>query len=157
MSGAVSMKAGRRRAGGPKAGKRRACFSEVSDSPAEGFTGAGSRTRTGTAVNGQWILSPSRIPISPSRPRVRTGCAQVCKEMEAAPGIEPGIKALQASALPLGYAASERASILALEVLSTLELAADFASGTQPGVGLFAPTFLYCGRLPKTIMIRTTP
>ena len=27
-------------------------------------------------------------------------------KMEAAPGIEPGIKALQASALPLGYAAS---------------------------------------------------
>ena len=30
----------------------------------------------------------------------------VVNQMEAAPGIEPGIKALQASALPLGYAAS---------------------------------------------------
>ena len=28
--------------------------------------------------------------------------------MEAAPGIEPGIRALQAPALPLGYAASDQ-------------------------------------------------
>ena len=30
--------------------------------------------------------------------------------MEAAPGFEPGIRALQARALPLGYAASSRAT-----------------------------------------------
>ncbi len=47
------------------------------------------------------LLSPSRIPISPprhARPNI--------KKLEATPGIEPGIRALQAPALPLGHVAS---------------------------------------------------
>lgn len=41
------------------------------------------------------ILSPLRLPISPSR-----------HYLEAAPGFEPGIRVLQTHALPLGYAAA---------------------------------------------------
>jgi hypothetical protein len=41
------------------------------------------------------ILSPLRLPVPPPRQ----------KYLEAAPGIEPGVKDLQSSALPLGYAA----------------------------------------------------
>lgn len=44
------------------------------------------------------ILSPLRLPIPPPR-------HQLIFLVEAAPGIEPGIKVLQTRALPLGYAA----------------------------------------------------
>ncbi len=57
--------------------------------------GAGDRNRTGTRLNSRGILSPLRLPIPPPRQ----------KYLEAAPGIEPGVKDLQSSALPLGYAA----------------------------------------------------
>ncbi len=77
--------------------------------------------------------------------------------MEAAPGIEPGIKALQASALPLGYAASQKAIILALEVLSTLELAADFEVRRRPYAGLADPAFLYFGGFPKGYFSQVIP
>ena len=63
-------------------------------------SGAEGRTRTGTSLSGQWILSPPRLPIPPPR---RTD-----KKMEATPGIEPGIRALQAPALPLGHVASKQ-------------------------------------------------
>ena len=35
-------------------------------------------------------------------------CVRLKEELEAAPGFEPGVKDLQSSALPLGYAAAER-------------------------------------------------
>ena len=50
-----------------------------------------------TEVRG--ILSPLRLPIPPSR------LARKPHNLEAAPGIEPGIAVLQTAALPLGYAA----------------------------------------------------
>ena len=77
--------------------------------------------------------------------------------MEAAPGIEPGIKALQASALPLGYAASQKASILAPEVLSTLELAANQGAGTRPRIGLAEAAFLYCGPILGSVLTQGIP
>ena len=59
-------------------------------------SGAGDRNRTGTGITTRGILSPLRLPVPPPRP-----------EMEATPGIEPGIKVLQTSALPLGYVADQ--------------------------------------------------
>ena len=59
--------------------------------------GAEGRTRTGTVVTYRRILSPVCLPIPP--PRLGSN------SMEAAPGFEPGVKVLQTSALPLGYAA----------------------------------------------------
>lgn len=47
---------------------------------------------------GRRILSPLRLPISPPRRRI-------FQSLEAAPGLEPGIRVLQTHALPLGYAA----------------------------------------------------
>ena len=64
---------------------------------------------------GRGILSPLRLPIPPSRQkdcalRVHTlvveGALKAHKDMEAAPGFEPGITDLQSTALPLGYAAT---------------------------------------------------
>jgi hypothetical protein len=47
------------------------------------------------------LLSPSRIPFRHPGTHDRRS-----KKLEATPGIEPGIRALQAPALPLGHAAS---------------------------------------------------
>ena len=59
--------------------------------------GAADRNRTGTGITTRGILSPLRLPVPPPR--------QTKQNMEATPGIEPGIKVLQTSALPLGYGA----------------------------------------------------
>jgi hypothetical protein len=56
--------------------------------------GAESRTRTDTDIRPRDFKSLAST-ISPSR----HGC------LEAAPGFEPGVKVLQTTALPLGYAA----------------------------------------------------
>jgi hypothetical protein len=45
-------------------------------------------------------LNLARLPIPP-RPQNK-----IKKQMEAAPGFEPGMKVLQTCALPLGYAAT---------------------------------------------------
>ena len=60
------------------------------------LVGAGNRNRTGTGITTHGILSPGRLPVPPSRH----------KKLEATPRFELGIKDLQSSALPLGYAAS---------------------------------------------------
>ena len=51
---------------------------------------------------GPGILSPLRLPVPPPR-HMELSIKQT--NMEAASGIEPEIKVLQTSALPLGYAA----------------------------------------------------
>ena len=64
-------------------------------------------------VNPRGILSPLRLPIPPPRRKKKRKVRNADPHrigvpflMEAAPGIEPGIKVLQTSALPLGYAAT---------------------------------------------------
>ena len=54
------------------------------------------------------ILSPLRLPIPPQRQGIMlTQNAQTVVRafLEAPPGFEPGVRALQAPALPLGYGA----------------------------------------------------
>ena len=63
-------------------------------------SGAEDRNRTGTNLAIRGILSPLRLPVPPPRQVYMDD-----KNMEAAPRIELGIKVLQTSALPLGYAA----------------------------------------------------
>ena len=83
------------------------------------MTGAGDRNRTGTGISTRGILSPVRLPVPPPRQ----------KKMEATPGIEPGIKVLQTSALPLGYVA-----------IHNLYTAAAAVSGTfGPGCEVHCP------------------
>ena len=64
--------------------------------------GAEDRNRTGTNLTIRGILSPLRLPVPPPR-HIELSIKQT--NMEAASGIEPEIKVLQTSALPLGYAA----------------------------------------------------
>ena len=73
------------------------------------WIGAGDRNRTGTVISNRRILSPLRLPVPPPRHDE--------KNMEAAPRIELGMKVLQTSALPLGYAAID------MERKTRLELA----------------------------------
>ena len=61
------------------------------------FDGAEDRNRTGTGFDSRRILSPVRLPVPPPRHLINI--------LEAAPRFELGIKVLQTSALPLGYAA----------------------------------------------------
>jgi len=49
--------------------------------------------------------------------------------MEAAPGFEPGVKALQASALPLGHAAA------GLRIISFIKWRCQFASKRMQDTG----------------------
>ena len=62
--------------------------------------GAEDRNRTGTNLTIRGILSPLRLPVPPPRHM------EPEEYVEAASGIEPEIKVLQTSALPLGYAAT---------------------------------------------------
>ena len=55
------------------------------------FNGAENRTRTGTDVTPRDFKS------------LASAYSATSAFLEASPGIEPGMKALQASALPLGY------------------------------------------------------
>ena len=55
------------------------------------FNGAENRTRTGTDVTPRDFKS------------LASAYSATSASLEASPGIEPGMKALQASALPLGY------------------------------------------------------
>ena len=64
--------------------------------------GAEDRNRTGTNLTIRGILSPLRLPVPPPR---QVYMNVIDCNMEAAPRIELGIKVLQTSALPLGYAA----------------------------------------------------
>ena len=54
------------------------------------------------------ILSPGRLPVPPLgqiKKPIQFALKAVMGLLEAPPGLEPGVKALQASALPLGYGA----------------------------------------------------
>lgn len=54
------------------------------------------------------ILSPGRLPVPPLgqiKKPILFALTAVMGLLEAPPGLEPGVKALQASALPLGYGA----------------------------------------------------
>ena len=69
--------------------------------------GAGDRNRTGTILSNRRILSPVRLPVPPLRHIYifNFGHYSLINKMEAAPRFELGVKDLQSSALPLGYAA----------------------------------------------------
>ncbi len=68
--------------------------------------GAEDRNRTGTKLTLRGILSPLRLPVPPPRQDgIKPPLPGAGVSMEAAPRIELGIKVLQTSALPLGYAA----------------------------------------------------
>jgi hypothetical protein len=70
-------------------------------------TGAEDRNRTGTILSNRRILSPVRLPVPPLRHIYifNFGHYSLINKMEAAPRFELGVKDLQSSALPLGYAA----------------------------------------------------
>ena len=86
--------------------------------------GAEDRTWTGTVVTYRRILSPVRLPIPPPRHNLKlldfiqsetsasTSSDTWYLLVEAATGFEPVVKVLQTSALPLGYAAIWKWSIL---------------------------------------------
>ena len=65
---------------------------------ASSFAGAENRTRTGTDVTPRDFKS------------LASAYSATSASLEASPGIEPGMKALQASALPLGYGAESNAA-----------------------------------------------
>ena len=72
--------------------------------------GAEDRNRTGTIVEDRRILSPVRLPGPPLRHILMLSLVYNFiqkNKMEAAPRFELGVKDLQSSALPLGYAASK--------------------------------------------------
>ena len=103
--------------------------------------GAADRDRTGT-------VSPPRDFKS-----LASAYSATSASLEASPGIEPGMKALQASALPLGYDAIRKRAFDKTFVILTLERETGFGPATStlarwhstteslPQVGRFAPSF----------------
>ena len=68
--------------------------------------GAGDRARTGTASPPGDFKSPaSANSATPAKIQERVELAPPFLIVEAPPGLEPGVKDLQSSALPLGYGA----------------------------------------------------
>ena len=105
------------------------------------FNGAENRTRTGTDVTPRDFKS------------LASAYSATSASLEASPGIEPGMKALQASALPLGYDAIRKRAFDKTFVILTLERETGFGPATStlarwhstteslPQVGRFAPSF----------------
>ena len=108
---------------------------------ASSFAGAENRTRTGTDVTPRDFKS------------LASAYSATSASLEASPGIEPGMKALQASALPLGYDAIRKRAFDKTFVILTLERETGFGPATStlarwhstteslPQVGRFAPSF----------------
>ena len=108
---------------------------------ASSFAGAENRTRTGTDVTPRDFKS------------LASAYSATSASLAASPGIEPGMKALQASALPLGYDAIRKRAFDKTFVILTLERETGFGPATStlarwhstteslPQVGRFAPSF----------------
>ena len=86
---------------------------------ASSFAGAENRTRTGTDVTPRDFKS------------LASAYSATSASLEASPGIEPGMKALQASALPLGYDAIRKRAFDKTFVILTLERETGFGPATS--------------------------
>lgn len=74
----------------------------------QAFYGAESRTRTGTRLPSKDFKSfASTYFATSAHTKIFLYGKETAPVVEAAPGLEPGIKVLQTHALPLGYAAQK--------------------------------------------------